>query len=195
MYKRMFLWSVVLTLTILTIISSVFAAAPQFSADLVITDAKGKTSMGKVYIKGTDKIRQEMSADGETNITILRLDKKLSWTLLPDNQYMEVKMAFNPNQPNPEFEYETADLGSETVNGYPCKIVQYTYKNKKYGVLTQWVSEKLGYAVTIKNKDSKGKTLSIMEYKNIKEGNQPDALFEVPAGYKKFAISIKLPGM
>lgn len=193
MSKRIYALGLVLILA-LSCFGGVLAKAPEFSADMVITDAKGKTNLGKVYIKGNEKIRQESTADGETTVTILRLDKKVSWTLLPDNQYMEVKMPFDPNQPNPEFEYDMAELGNETVNGYPCKIVQYTYKNKKYGVLKQWVSEKLGYSVKIESKDAKGKT-TLIEYKNIKEGKQPDSLFEIPKGYEKFALQFKIPGM
>ncbi|NLW47039.1 MAG: outer membrane lipoprotein carrier protein LolA [Firmicutes bacterium] len=193
MSKRIFSFGLSLLLAI-SCFSSVLAKAPEFSADMVITDAKGKTNLGKVYIKGNEKIRQESTADGETSVIILRLDKKVSWTLLPDNQYMEVKMPVDPNQPNPEFEYDTAELGNETVNGYPCKIVQYTYKKKKYGVLKQWVSEKLGYSVKIESKDAKGK-ITLIEYKNIKEGKQPDSLFEIPKGYEKFSLSIKIPGL
>lgn len=193
--KRFLLVSLVLMVTVLVGLGSALAASPNFSADFVVTDAKGKTSTGKVYVKGIDKIRQEVVADGKTSVTILRLDKKVSWTLLPENQYMEVAFNFDLNQPNPEYEYEMANIGNETVNGYPCKIVQYTYKNKKYGVLTQWVSDKLGYSVKVESKDAKGKTTSITEYKNIKAGNQQDSLFEIPAGYQKFALSIKIPGM
>jgi outer membrane lipoprotein-sorting protein len=192
MSKRIFSFGLILLLVIS--FSGVLAKAPEFSADIVITDAKGKTNLGKVYIKGNEKIRQETTADDETTVTILRLDKKVSWTLLPDNQYMEVKMSFDPNQPNSEYEYEMTELGEETVNGYPCKIVQYTYKNKKYGVLKQWVSEKLGYSVKIETKDAKGKT-STIEYKNIKEGKQPDSLFEIPKGYEKFELPFGIPGM
>ena len=94
MSKRIFSFGLILLLVIS--FSGVLAKAPEFSADIVITDAKGKTSQGKVYIKGNEKIRQETTADGETSVTILRLDKKLSWTLLPDNQYMEIKMPFDP---------------------------------------------------------------------------------------------------
>jgi len=193
-FKRLILGCLVLALSILIVIGSALAAGPEFSADLVITDAKGKTNIGKVYIKGTDKIRQEITTEGETSVTILRLDKKVSWTLLPDKQYMEISIPVDPNQPNPEYEYEITEVGKETVNGYPCKIMQYTYKNKKYGELKHWVSEKLGYPIKMENIDAKGK-ITITEYKNIKEGVQPDSLFEIPAGYGKFSMPFKIPGM
>jgi negative regulator of sigma E activity len=155
---------------------------------MIVTDAKGKVTTGKIYMKGTDKIRQEVKADGEVTVTILRLDKKVSWTLMPEKQYMEVAFPFDPNQPNPDFEYEMKTIGNETVNGYPCKIVEYVYKNKKYGVLVQWISDELGLAVKTQTKNSRGKVESTVEYKNIVAGKQPDDLFEIPAGYKKFSV-------
>jgi len=160
---------------------------------MIQTDAEGRVTTGKVYVQETDKIRQEIS-DGDTvSVTILRLDKKLSWTLLPDQQYMEMKFPFDPNQPNLDIEYEMATVGSETINGYPCQIIQYTYKERKYGILVQWFSEELGFAVKTQIKNAKGKVISTIEYRNIVKGKQADELFELPSGYKKFSIIPKLP--
>ncbi|NLZ43567.1 MAG: DUF4412 domain-containing protein [Clostridia bacterium] len=188
MTKRLVPSLAILILAILFYCGLVLAASPEFSADMIVTDAKGKVTTGKIYMKGTDKIRQEVKADGEVTVTILRLDKKVSWTLMPAKQYMEVAFPFDPNQPNPDFEYEMKTIGNETVNGYPCKIVEYVYKNKKYGVLVQWISDELGLAVKTQTKNSRGKVESTVEYKNIVAGKQPDDLFEIPAGYKKFSV-------
>ncbi|HHU82155.1 MAG TPA: DUF4412 domain-containing protein [Firmicutes bacterium] len=188
MTKRLVPSLAILILAILFYCGLVLAASPEFSADMIVTDAKGKVTTGKIYMKGTDKIRQEVKADGEVTVTILRLDKKVSWTLMPEKQYMEVAFPFDPNQPNPDFEYEMKTIGNETVNGYPCKIVEYVYKNKKYGVLVQWISDELGLAVKTQTKNSRGKVESTVEYKNIVAGKQPDDLFEIPAGYKKFSV-------
>lgn len=176
-------------------LNSAIAAGAEFSADMTMTDAKNKVASGKIFVKGFQKIRQEINTDGETSVTILRLDKKVSWTLMPEKQYMEVSFPFDPNQPNKEVEYAETTIGNETVNGYACKVIQYTYKDKKLGVLTQWYSESLGFAVKIQTKDSKGKINSTIEYKNIKQGTQPDSLFEIPAGYQKFSLPFKIPGM
>ena len=181
-------------LVVVLIVSGlVLAATPEFSGEMILTDAKGKVTQGKIYVQGTEKSRQETSAGDEVSVTILRLDKKVSWTLLPDQQYMEVNLPFDPNQPNLDLEYEMKTLGSETVNGYPCQIIQYTYKDRKYGVLVQWFSEELGFAVKTQTKDGKGKVTSTVEYRNIVEGKQPDELFEIPSGYSKFSIIPKLP--
>ena len=184
----------VFLLTVFLIFSGlVLAATPEFSGEMIQTDVKGKVTTGKIYVQGRDKIRQEIS-DGDTvSVTILRLDKKLSWTLLPEQQYMEINLPFDPNQPNLELEFEVKTLGSETIHGYPCQIIQYTYKERKYGILVQWFSEELGFAVKTQTKDAKGKVTSTVEYQNIVEGKQPDELFEIPSGYTKFSIIPKLP--
>ena len=43
-------------------------------------------------------------------------------------------------------------------------------------------------AVPIKSESKSGRDTSITEYRNIKEGPQADSLFEIPAGYQKFAL-------
>ena len=188
-----------LVLSLLLTVTGLFytaipAMAAEFSADFTMTDAKGKVATGKIYIKG-DKIRQEIEAEGQANITILRLDKKISWTLLPENQYMEFALQDIPTQLQKDEEYETTSLGRETVNGYDCQVTQYTYKNKKAGILVYWVCQNFGYPVKIQTKDAKGKITSITEYKNIKTEGLADSLFEVPAGYEKMGFSLKSLGL
>ena len=158
----------------------------EFKAGFTTTDAKGKTIDGTIYIKG-DKIRQEIEEDGATTITILRLDRKLSWILMPENKYMEVPLPIDPNQPQNQ-EYGIATIGQETVNGYNCEIIQYTYTKKSLGVLVQWIAKDLNYAVKTEAKNAKGKLTSRTEYHNITPTKLADSLFEIPAGYSKFSL-------
>lgn len=139
-------------------------------------------------MKGYEKVRQELKSGDDVSVTILRLDKKVSWTLMPENQYMEIAFNFDPNQPNPDYKYEMKTIGTETVNGYSCQVVEYVYKDKKLGSLVQWIADDLGFAVKTQTKNSRGKVESTIEYKNIVVGPQPDSLFEIPAGYKKFSM-------
>ena len=120
-------------------------------------------------------------------MTILRLDRKVSWILMPDNKYMEVSLPFDPNQPQNQ-DFEMATIGQEKINGYDCDIIQYTYKKKSLGVLKQWVAKELKYAIKIESLDSKGKVTSTTEYKNISRGILDDSLFELPKGYSKFSL-------
>ena len=178
---------------------TVSAAMAEFSADFTSTDAKGKIATGKYFIKNNN-IRQEITAEGQNAITILRMDKKVSWTLMPESkQYMEMALPFDPSHPSSdnttEYEYEMKTIGHETINGYDCDVIQYTYKNKKYGILVQWLAKKLNFPVKYQTKGSNGKVTSTMEYQNIKTGGINDSLFEIPDGYTKLGISFKIPGM
>ncbi|MGE5605826.1 MAG: DUF4412 domain-containing protein [Bacteroidota bacterium] len=198
MYRKILIFFLVMMIVALTR-HTIAAVVAEFSADFTMTGANGEVATGKTFIKG-DKIRQETAAEGETMIIILRMDKKVSWTLMPDmKQYMEATISFDPAHPSgnagTEYEYETKTIGHEKVNGYDCDVIQFTYKKTKYGVLVQWFSPKLNFAVKYQTKDSKGKVTSTMEYKNIKTANVADSLFEIPAGYSKFSMDFKAPGM
>ncbi|NLW08696.1 MAG: DUF4412 domain-containing protein [Firmicutes bacterium] len=188
MTKRLALSLVILIAAVLLYCGFVLAASPEFSADMIVTDAKGNVTTGKIYMKGNEKVRQEVKSGDDVSVTILRLDKKVSWTLMPEKQYMEVAFNFDPNQLNPDFAYEMKTIGNETVNGYSCQVVEYVYKDKKLGSLVQWIADDLGFAVKTQTKNARGKVESTVEYKNIAVGPQPDNLFEIPAGYKKFSL-------
>lgn len=188
MTKRLALSLVILIAAVLFYCGFVLAASPEFSADMIVTDAKGNVTTGKIYMKGNEKVRQEVKSGDDVSVTILRLDKKVSWTLMPEKQYMEVAFNFDPNQLNPDFAYEMKTIGNETVNGYSCQVVEYVYKDKKLGSLVQWIADDLGFAVKTQTKNARGKVESTVEYKNIAVGPQPDNLFEIPAGYKKFSL-------
>ncbi len=195
MYRKS--WNGLLAMLLVLFATGTVAAAPvEFSAAITVSDAQKKISTGKVFIKG-EKIRQETTVDDQSSITILRLDKKLSWTLIPaEKQYMEVALNFDPAHPasgSKDHEYTTSDLGTEKVNGYDCRVTQYTYKNPKYGVTVQWVAKSLNYPVRYLTKDSKGHVTLTVDYTNIKTGKLADSLFEVPSGYTELKLPFKMP--
>jgi hypothetical protein len=68
--------------------------------------------------------------------------------------------------------------GSETVNGR--STVKYETTNANGDAGTFWIDPKLRFPVKWQGKNSSG------ELRNIQEGSQPSALFEIPAGYTKF---------
>ena len=57
----------------------------------------------------------------QVSVTILRLDKKVSWTLLPEQQYMEVNLPFDPNQPNLDIEYKWKRLAVRPSMDTPAR--------------------------------------------------------------------------
>ena len=187
--KRFFV--TLLSASLLALVSgyAAFAAQPGFSADFKATDAKGKVTTGSFFSAG-DKIRQEMTTDRGKTVMILRLDKKVSWTLLPDNKYMETALTFDPSHPQAYAKntYSEKVIGSEKVNGVVCRVIQITYKDRKNGVTIKWVPNKSEIPLKIQTKNAGGKVTSTTEFFNIKTGKQPSSLFEIPAGYEKFDL-------
>ena len=188
--------AIVLGVFISLIVFSSMAPAAEFSADLIIDNPQGKFT-GKVYIKG-DKIRQEILKEDMKHVIILRLDKGVTWNLMPkDKMYMEVP-GIGKEATDPEIEKKIKDmaekksLGKEKVGGYVCEKYQYIYHDQSLGVLTQWFSKKLNYPIKTEYKAAAYYMLT--EYKNIKEKRIPDSLFEIPSSYQKMQLPM-MPGM
>lgn len=161
--------------------------AAEFSADL--SQKFGTMTMnGKVWVSGK-KMRQEMTMAGKKQTVITRGDKAVTWMLdTAKKEYMEVGQAMADwNDPKMQAELSKMatrkSLGKATVSGYTCDKYLYTYKNKDMGTMTVCVAQKLKYPVLVEGKSKAG--ASLMELKNVKEGKQSSALFEIPKGYKK----------
>jgi hypothetical protein len=194
MGKRvLFGWGMVLVVVAVIFVLSGSSIAAEFSADLLLKQG-GETMTGKVYVKG-DKTRQEFVQQGQKQITIMRLDKGVTWVLMPAEKiYMEMSSqegaAYNPQlDQNIKDKAEIKLLGKETVNGYVCDKYQYIYHDTSLGTLTQWISKKFSYPIKTEYKSPSGYMLT--EYKNIQEGNVQNSLFEVPGDYMLMSI----PGM
>jgi hypothetical protein len=176
---------------IVCLASALPCLAASFSGVVTLTTPAGARTI-KLYIKGDQMSRQETNMPMKT-INILRIDKKTILTISPETkQYMETPMRSAPPKWNsPTVEQALARvatkkaLGKETVNGYQCVKYEYTFKDMRRGVMTQWVSPKLDYP--IKQVTKVGMQSISMEIKNIKEGNIPMSMFEAPKGYKKVA--------
>lgn len=163
------------------------AMAIEFSADMFIQPKDEEPLKGKIYVKG-DKVRQEMTEEGEVQIMIIRPDKKVTWMIIPeDKTYLEM-----PYQAEDKtFEEWTAEkeskaklLGEETVSGLQSR----KYESIEDGEKTYfWISKKFPFPVKVEDAEV------TMEYRNIKEGSVPDSLFELPSGYEKMTMPM-MPG-
>ncbi len=161
--------------------------AIEFSADMFIQPKDEEPLKGKIYVKG-DKVRQEMTEEGEVQIMIIRPDKKVTWMIIPeDKTYLEM-----PYQAEDKtFEEWTAEkeskaklLGEETVSGLQSR----KYESIEDGEKTYfWISKKFPFPVKVEDAEV------TMEYRNIKEGSVPDSLFELPSGYEKMTMPM-MPG-
>lgn len=183
MLKKLFL------VLLLTISFSSAALAMEFSADTVTTMQGGQKMSGKMYFK-PDKFRMEMKTNEET-VMITRIDKKVTWNVMP-KQKMYMEMPFDlKNKPKVEEKFageiERKEVGSETIDGHPTKKYLITYKvGDKKDQVYQWLATDIKFPVRTAAVDGSW----AQEFKNIKMGPQRDSLFEVPAGFQK----MQMPG-
>ncbi len=167
-----------------------FAASPGkqagngFSADMIANVTGGREILGKVYISGENS---RIESDGI--VTITRTREKLAWILLPSFKvYLEHPITPEMSPSIEKFPGETARvfLGEENVDGRQAKKYKITFhvKNRQQ-VVYCWVDDQFG--APIKTVSEKGDWS--VEYKNIKPGEQPNALFELPRGYRKLIFN------
>jgi hypothetical protein len=161
------------------------AAAQGFSADVVTLHGK-EVIHSKIFV-AKDKMRLESGAI----ITITRLDTKKVWMLMPtEKMYMEEGLRRDSIVPNSEpssGELERKLLGSETVNGYVANKYRVTIRGEggKNSMLL-WLAADSALPVKMAAEDGTW----VQEYRNLKAGEPDDAVFEIPAGYKIFGMSL-----
>lgn len=190
-----------LALAALGMSGAVMAAAPakvDYSADETMETAEIATE-GPVYV--TDgKERREQLIEGMRQITIMRHDKKVMWTLMPEQQmYMEAKLgAASAGQGNlSDYEVEQTTVGEEEVNGVmttKSKIVMTGKKGDKMGGFWWMNREGIMVKMDVIGMDAGSKARIKKELKNLKIGKQDPALFEIPAGYTQMSMMNMLMG-
>lgn len=161
----------------------------EYSADTVM-EAEGMVMNGFVrHASGKERLEQDMT--GTKQIIITRTDKKLIWTLLPENKkYLESQFDNSAAQRErlDDYDYEYTPLGPDTVNGIKAEKNKVVGKKKDGTRLDgfMWVTNdgilvKLDCTSTAKGSKVKFKH----ELKNLKRGKQNPEMFEIPAGYSK----------
>lgn len=164
---------------------AVAAAFQGFSADIVSAHGK-QTMQGKIFVAG-DKMRFETAGV----VSITRMDKRVVWMLMPsEKMYME--QPFRPENVVPSSEpvageVERTLLGTETVNGQAANKYRITVQTdgKRHSFL-QWLA--VDSLLPLRTAAEDGSWWQ--EFRNIKEGVPDAALFELPAGYKKFSMGM-----
>ena len=162
-----------------------------YSADQTMETAE-MTMAGPVYVS-KDKERREMLIEGTRQISIIRHDKKLMWTLMPEQRmYMEANLQASKDKTDlSEYQIEQTAMGDEVLNGVKTtksKIVMTGKDGAKMGGFW-WMSKegvlvKMDVIAVDKNSKARIKT----ELKNLKIAKQDPALFEIPEGYERMGM-------
>ncbi len=191
--KKLWIKAFVLSVLI-TVTFSISIPAAEFSADYKQSIGTGKPHIWKTYVKG--KMRRDDPQNPNGLTTIIRLDKGKTWFLRPAAKaYVE-----SPTNCRSALD-KLKDMGNVKRDGiskvatYLCD--KYTYQNTQLKMSgTVYYSPKLQtelkremrfYFTTGSQKHFDG----INQLSNIKPGKQPDALFNIPKGYKKVKMSIQ----
>lgn len=186
--KKKLLHSALVLLVLFVVAGCSPKVAKNYAAESV-TKFKGKAQESKIYFSG-DKWRVESERRGQDSIMIVRADKGIAWLLMPQQKmYMETKLKKDMMMGQTEKlpgEVKREKVGQEKVSGIPCTKYMITYKvegREKPMQVYQWLSKD---KIAMKSAGIDGSWST--EYVNIKLGKQPDSLFELPKGYKKFEL-------
>jgi len=187
----------------LTLAASCVLAQTEFSADIVDLQKQGTPTQAKIYF-AKDKLRIESQTSGGGGAIIVNLSTQTS-TVLMAQQHMFMEMPAQGQSQRVGYAFFRAGdvenacadwqkmghnqdgschkVGSETVNSR--NTLKYEATNASGDVSHFWLDPKLRFPVKWQGKNSSG------ELRNIQEGAQPAALFEVPAGFTK----MQMPGV
>lgn len=172
-----------------------------YAGDMVSLDEAGKVeNTSRLFFSG-GKVRVEVPAQEGMGpmVLILRPDRKVQWIIdEAAKTYFEQPLDdAAPLSPATrmgmgESTVKEEPLGTEKVNGYATHKKRVTTTSRIMGhaqttVSTVWTADE--FDVPLRERDETGET---EEFRNIKVGTQPAALFEVPKGY---ARSKGMPGM
>jgi len=160
--------------------------AMEFSADQ--TTRIGKSTMtGKIYFQ-PDRWRVEMASAEGPKISINRLDRAVTWLLLPNRSYVELPLRIDQiPRVGPTIEGEVArkHVGNEPVSGRKTEKYEVTVESDgKRQIIYQWVAPDIKF--TMKTASADGKWESV--YSSVTIGPQRPDLFDLPAGYTKVSV-------
>lgn len=163
----------------------------QFSAETVMTFDR-ESMKGRIFVD-RKKVRTEMTLPGvpDPTVSIIDTERGVAWVIMPGNMYLERQIDEHEAAANAgwsdmsRLEY----LGEETVAGITCR------KYRVHGDtpdLFMFIAEN-GLPVLIKSDSAKIR----IEYRNVKPGPQPAALFQLPPGATKFSLpaGFNIPGL
>jgi hypothetical protein len=166
---------------------------PDYSAEEHMETEQGEM-VTRIFHSG-QKERREMVTNGSNMITIMRMDKKIVWMLMPEQKmYMENKLDEGDKSHEDKhmaYTMENENLGEEVINGIKTtkrKSVFTTSDGKKLGGFV-WVSKE-GIPVKQQSVAKSGDTKIHMksELKNLVVKKQDSKLFELPVDYQPMSM-------
>lgn len=168
----------------------------QMSFDMVMTvdapDGKSISSNGKMYVNDK-KLRMELETTGVKMVTIVNASGEVYLYNPEGNTALKMttpqKGAESPNawaEKNGDTTGFTV-IGEEKKDGFDCLVVTISDDSGT----KMWLRKDVGLPVRVEETTSEGSV--VIEYKNYDFNNQPDSLFEIPAGAQITTMPGSLP--
>jgi hypothetical protein len=160
----------------------------EYSADQVV-EAEDGAMKSRMYYTPT-KERREMNQGGQSMVMIMRHDKKVAWTVMPEEKmYMEAAMKPSTDKTDMSaYKIEQTPVGQEMLNGVnmnKSKIIMTHSSGSKMGGFMWMTKEGIMAKIDAIAVEKGSKDRFKMEQTNIKVGKQPADLFELPRGVEK----------
>ncbi len=164
----------------------------EYSADQVV-EAEDGAMKSRMYYTPT-KERREMNQGGQSMVMIMRHDKKVMWTVMPEEKmYMEAAMKPSTDKTDMSaYKIEQTPVGQEMLNGVnmsKSKIIMTHSSGSKMGGFMWMTKEGIMAKIDAIAVEKGSKDRFKMEQTNIKVGKQPADLFELPRGVEKMDMS------
>ncbi|MCP4661277.1 MAG: DUF4412 domain-containing protein [bacterium] len=179
---------VVTAVTVTALAAGCGGPVTSFSAEQVTRLPGQPEQIVRVFV-APQKLRMEMEVPMGAMVNIVREDLGIMWMLVPERQaYREMPMdeaQLNAMMREVNQEQITEELGTETVNGFPCRKVRITTNVEVMGMRHEgtavvWTTPALPMPIRSETEDG-----AVSELREIKPGAQPEELFEIPEGYEK----------
>jgi hypothetical protein len=159
------------------------AEIPPFSADAQLETEENQLT-SKVYYR-PGMVRDVTDMGGMEMVTIQRYDQGKVWILMGQGMYMESEIG--QAEQAPEYKLiERSKEGTETINGMKTTKYKTIYQGPdgRFGGFTWFTDDNIavkGFMVS----ETRGEKQRLQwTLTNVQRGEQPAALFELPAGAK-----------
>lgn len=161
--------------------------AQQLSATQVIT-MQGTTLTTKVNVDH-GRVRSETTLEGMNMITIILPEKKLLYSIMPQQKMiMEIPLDMSAQQDPLSMDPASLKhelLGEEMRGGVLCNKYKLSTASSKPQIF--WINKNTQAPVEMSVEDG---TVNV-QWKDVVIGPQPDSLFMIPSGYSKIAAPQK----
>ncbi|MGD9388629.1 MAG: DUF4412 domain-containing protein [Gammaproteobacteria bacterium] len=135
------------------------------------------------------RFREELKVEGQMMVLLYSQGGDKAQMLMPMGMYMEFPLGSGDSQQMEEYRLvERTRVGPETVNGFETTRYRVVYAGPdgRYEGDAWFTAENIAVRCDMTATEGGESTRVLFEITGLELGPQGDALFEIPAGYRKF---------